>query len=103
MDGIIILIAGALLVTPGILTDAFGFFCLIPPCRELLKRYLKAWLKRALHRGNVTVSFDLGRGSSAVSARTVRDIYAGQPAGRGRRSSAGRRVLAGRGSGKADP
>ena len=45
MDGIIILIAGALLITPGILTDAFGFFCLIPPCRELLKRHLKAWLE----------------------------------------------------------
>ena len=74
MDGIIILIAGALLVTPGILTDAFGFFCLIPPCRELLKRYLKAWLERAIRRGVVTVSVDLGSGSSAFPARTVRDI-----------------------------
>lgn len=74
MDGIIILIAGALLVTPGILTDAFGFFCLIPPCRELLKGCLKAWLERAIRRGDVTVSIDLGSGSSAVSARTARDV-----------------------------
>jgi UPF0716 protein FxsA len=74
MDGIIILIAAALLVTPGILTDAFGFFCLIPPCRELLKRYLKAWLERAIRRGTVTVSIGSGGGSSAFSARTVRDV-----------------------------
>lgn len=74
MDGIIVLIAGALLVTPGVLTDAFGFFCLIPPCRELLKRYLKAWLELAIRRGAVAVSVDLGSGSSAFSARTVRDV-----------------------------
>jgi UPF0716 protein FxsA len=74
MDGIIILIAAALLVTPGILTDAFGFFCLIPPCRELLTRYLRAWLEQAVRRGTVTVSVDLGSGSSAFSARTVRDV-----------------------------
>jgi UPF0716 protein FxsA len=74
MDGIIILIAGALLLTPGILTDAFGFFCLIPPCRELLKRYLKAWLERAVRRGDVTVSVKLESEPSAFSARTVRDI-----------------------------
>jgi UPF0716 protein FxsA len=74
MDGIIILIAAALLVTPGILTDAFGFFCLIPPCRELLKRYLKAWLERAIRQGTVTVSIGLGSGSSAFSDRTVRDV-----------------------------
>jgi UPF0716 protein FxsA len=39
VDGILILVAGAVLMTPGVLTDAFGFFCLIPPCRELLKRH----------------------------------------------------------------
>ncbi|MBW2391178.1 MAG: FxsA family protein [Deltaproteobacteria bacterium] len=30
VDGIMILLASALLITPGILTDAFGFLCLIP-------------------------------------------------------------------------
>ncbi len=74
MDGIIILIAGAVLMTPGVLTDAFGFFCLIPPCRELLKRYLKARFERAARRGDVTVSVDLGGGSSEFSARRARDV-----------------------------
>ena len=40
VDGLLILIAGAVLITPGILTDLFGFALLIPPVREILKAYL---------------------------------------------------------------
>ena len=32
-EGALILIAGALLLTPGFFTDAFGFLCLVPPLR----------------------------------------------------------------------
>jgi len=39
-DGLLILIAGALLLTPGILTDVVGFALLVPFCRSLLRRYL---------------------------------------------------------------
>ena len=31
MEGIVLLVAGALLLTPGFLTDAIGFCCLVPP------------------------------------------------------------------------
>jgi len=41
VDGLLILVAGAVLVTPGVLTDAFGFMLLIPACRTLAKRWLK--------------------------------------------------------------
>lgn len=41
VDGGMILFAGALLLTPGILTDAFGFSLLIPPCRVVYRRLLK--------------------------------------------------------------
>lgn len=41
LDGVIILLAGAVLITPGILTDAFGFFCLVPAGRRLIKRFIK--------------------------------------------------------------
>ncbi len=41
LDGLMILIAGALLITPGLLTDAFGFALLVPPVRGLLKAFLK--------------------------------------------------------------
>lgn len=40
-DGALILVAGAVLITPGVLTDAFGFSLLIPPLRQLIKAGLK--------------------------------------------------------------
>ncbi|MEN1681840.1 MAG: FxsA family protein [Planctomycetota bacterium] len=45
-DGALILVAGAVLITPGILTDLFGFCLLIPPIRFVVKRGLMAWAKR---------------------------------------------------------
>ncbi|MBT8420977.1 MAG: FxsA family protein [Gammaproteobacteria bacterium] len=34
LEGVAILIAGVLLLTPGFLTDAIGFICLVPPWRR---------------------------------------------------------------------
>lgn len=39
-DGFCIVAAGALLITPGFLTDAIGFTLLIPPARKALKAML---------------------------------------------------------------
>ena len=41
IDGVCILVASLLLVTPGLLTDAFGFSLLIPFTRIKLREYLK--------------------------------------------------------------
>ena len=41
VDGVLVLLAGAVLMTPGVITDAFGFLCLVPAFRRLLKRGLK--------------------------------------------------------------
>lgn len=68
MDGVLILLAGAVLMTPGILTDGLGFFCLIPAGRTLLKQFLIRRLERAVRRGDVTVSFDIGIGSRPFSS-----------------------------------
>jgi UPF0716 protein FxsA len=38
--GAMILIAGALLITPGLITDATGFLLLIPGVREAIRRWL---------------------------------------------------------------
>lgn len=40
LDGIMILIAGAVLLTPGFLTDAFGFALLFPPVRSAVRKRL---------------------------------------------------------------
>ncbi|MCP4002797.1 MAG: FxsA family protein [bacterium] len=64
MDGLMILIASALLVTPGVLTDVFGFLCLMPGFRSLVKRSLKARFEAAAREGRVHVNIagmDLGR------------------------------------------
>ncbi len=37
--GAMILVAGALLITPGFLTDGVGFLLLVPPVREALRRF----------------------------------------------------------------
>ena len=34
MEGMVLLVAGALLLTPGFFTDAIGFACLVPPLRR---------------------------------------------------------------------
>lgn len=45
MDGVMILIAGAFLMTPGLLTDTAGFSLLIPQVRQVLSKRLTTWFK----------------------------------------------------------
>ena len=40
IDALLILVAGVLLVTPGVMTDVVGLSLLIPPVRALLRAYL---------------------------------------------------------------
>lgn len=44
-EGGCILVAGALLITPGFLTDTIGFLLLVPPLRQVVAAW---WLKRKL-------------------------------------------------------
>jgi UPF0716 protein FxsA len=41
VDGVLIVIGGTLLVTPGFITDIFGLFFLIPPTRALARAILR--------------------------------------------------------------
>ena len=52
IEGICLLVAGALLLTPGFLTDAIGFGCLIPPLRRaLILRFVELRVIRPHHPG----------------------------------------------------
>lgn len=54
-DGVCLLFAGAMLLTPGFLTDAVGFVLLVPPLRRLLGNY--AWRTLQNAKG---VHFEMG-------------------------------------------
>jgi UPF0716 protein FxsA len=56
IDGVLILVAAAFLVTPGVLTDAVGFLLLIPMSRRLIRRNLKRRFERAIRTGAVGVA-----------------------------------------------
>ena len=89
VDGALIVVAGAVLMTPGVLTDALGFFLLVPAGRRLIKSRLRRRFERAVERGDVVVTADLFGGGRAYRGRTERDITprdsAGEPSGAGRR------------------
>src|SRR3954451_17731897 len=47
IDGVLVVFGGALLLTPGFISDIFGLICLLPPTRALVRRFL---LARFAHR-----------------------------------------------------
>ena len=61
MDGVLILVGAALLLTPGFLTDAFGFSLLIPVTRSAYRKLLLRWVRRKMQRGEVIVTVAASR------------------------------------------
>lgn len=52
-EGLFLAVGGALLLTPGFITDAIGFACLIPGLRQwLLARVIKHWQSVQAKRGS---------------------------------------------------
>jgi UPF0716 protein FxsA len=80
IDGFLILLAGILLVTPGVITDLFGVVLLIPPARAVVKRAVAAWIKRNIEVrvGRATTDFwsstgpTSSRGDEIIDARVIR-------------------------------
>ena len=56
VDGLLIVLAGALLITPGILTDLLGFAVLFPVTRVPIREFVKQRLKTMMDRGDVNIS-----------------------------------------------
>jgi UPF0716 protein FxsA len=66
IDGFLILLAGILLVTPGVISDLLGIALLIPPVRAVVKRGVAAWIKRNIE---VRVGRSASEFWSATNAR----------------------------------
>lgn len=56
IDGIMVLLAGALLVTPGLITDTVGFALLVPQVRAYIRTRLRKVLERKMRSGYIQVS-----------------------------------------------
>ncbi len=57
LEGVIILVAGALLITPGVLTDVIGFMGLIPPTRALIRKLIMKRVKKKMEDGSLNMQF----------------------------------------------
>jgi len=52
-DGALVLLGGALLLTPGFATDLFGLACVLPPSRAVLRRTVTKVVARRLGVGGL--------------------------------------------------
>ncbi len=55
IDGVFILIGGAFLLTPGLLTDLAGFMLLFPGSRHIIKNYAKGKLQKMMESGSLFI------------------------------------------------
>ena len=55
VNGAMLLVGGAFLITPGFLTDFAGFSLIFPPTREAIKVGVKRYLEKRVRQGQVTV------------------------------------------------
>ncbi|HEX2176335.1 MAG TPA: FxsA family protein [Nocardioidaceae bacterium] len=51
-DAALVLVGGTLLLTPGFVTDVFGFFFVLPPTRPLARRWLSWLVQRRMLGGS---------------------------------------------------
>ena len=71
LEGIMLVIGGALLLTPGFFTDTIGFICLIPGFRKPLARWL---ISRGMLQSGV-FSSGVQFGSSRFGAGASHSVY----------------------------
>lgn len=79
VDGVIILISGALLLTPGVLTDVIGLLGLFPVSRSFLRKYLTKRFSGGLSSGRIQFGTFTGtpgpQNASRSRARTVENDH----------------------------
>lgn len=55
LDGLLILLGGAFLLTPGIITDILGFSMVLPFTRELVKKVVKVIIQIMIGKGYLNI------------------------------------------------
>jgi len=55
LDGASVLVGGAFLLAPGVLTDVTGLALLFPPTRRLIQRWVRKRLERGIASGQIRV------------------------------------------------
>ncbi len=56
-DGLLILIGGIVLLTPGLLTDLFGFSLLVPATRRMYKEWLRRRFDNMIRSGETRFTY----------------------------------------------
>ena len=73
-DGALVLLGGALLLTPGFVTDVVGLLLVLPPTRAVVRRSLTAYATRRLVEGPTGRPGGRARGAAGASAPTAAAI-----------------------------
>lgn len=75
LSGLLVLVGGVLLVTPGVLTDVVGLLLLIPPTRRIVAGWFRQGIERRMEAGQIQVSnytnYDAWNAQHEVAWRSV--------------------------------
>ena len=74
VDGLLILFAGALMLTPGFMTDAFGMLLLIPPTRAVVRTILVRRYRNSVVLGGSGAAFGGRHGSGRFGGSYFTDV-----------------------------
>jgi len=69
VDGALVLFGGALLLTPGFLTDILGLTLIFPPTRAVVSRAIRARARARLGVGGLLGTFSPGRRRAPTAGR----------------------------------
>ncbi len=73
VDGLLILVAGAVLLTPGFLTDVIGFLLLVPPVREKVRGLIGHYLKGRIQVAGDIVDAPADPETISIEAEVIED------------------------------